>query len=205
MVFYPKLQAYITDLVSDLGQIPKERKTLLEHLSAYIVEKKGKPIHLNFICTHNSRRSHLSQIWAATAAAYHGLGNIQCFSGGTEATAFNPRALAAIQRAGFYIENPGGDNPHYLVHYSDEAAPLTCFSKVFNDPFNPATDFAAVMTCTHADQNCPFIPGATRISIPYLDPKAADDTPHESATYDERVKQIGREMFYVMATVTKRQ
>lgn len=140
----------------------------------------------------------MSQIWATTAATYYGIKNIRCFSGGTEATAFNPRAVKAMERAGFRIDNPGGTNPHYLVAFSDERSPIECFSKVYDDPFNPREHFAAVMTCSHANENCPFIPGAERISVTYEDPKVADDTPEESLKYNERVRQIGTEMFYAM-------
>lgn len=200
MHLYPELNAYLDELLPGIASIPQERKTLLTRLSTFIAHqrKEDKPVQLNFICTHNSRRSHISQIWAATAAAYFGIKGVQCFSGGTEATAFNPRAVAAMLRVGFKIENPGGDNPHYRVSFSADAPELECFSKVYDDPFNPKTNFAAVMTCSHADENCPFIPGATRISITYEDPKVADDTPEETTRYDERVRQIGCEMFFAM-------
>lgn len=203
MNFFPELKTYLETLLPEMERIPEDRKAQLARLSAYIADRRkdGKPVYLNFICTHNSRRSHMSQIWAATAAAYYDIKDMHCFSGGTEATAFNPRAVAAMQRAGFKIENPGGDNPHYPVRFSPGGPELECFSKVYDDPFNPKTDFAAVMTCSHADENCPFIPGATRISITYEDPKVADDSPQETARYDERVKQIGFEMFYAMAGV----
>ena len=203
MNLYPELKKFVDSILPEMDTIPDERKQVLRNLSAYILDRQvlNKAIYLNFICTHNSRRSHISQIWAATAAAYFGIGDTHCYSGGTEATAFNPRAVSAMQRAGFSIDNPGGDNPHYRVRYSVSAPFLECFSKVYDDPFNPDTDFAAVMTCSHADENCPFIPGATRISITYEDPKVADNTPEEQAKYDERVRQIGRELFFAMSHV----
>ena len=200
MAFYPALEQYIETLITDIDSIPDSRKELLHQLSQYISDKKkaGEAVHLNFICTHNSRRSHISQIWATTAAAHWGLTDVYCYSGGTESTAFNPRAVAAMERAGFWIENPGGDNPHYLVTFSDNGSHIECFSKVYDDKTNPSENFAAVMTCSHADENCPFIPGAQRISVTYEDPKVADDTPEETQRYDERVRQIGTELFYVM-------
>ena len=200
MTLYPALNQYLERLIPSIPDIPDSRKELLHTLSQYIIERKqqGTPVHLNFICTHNSRRSHISQIWAVTAAAYFDLDDIHCYSGGTEATAFNPRAVAAMERAGFWIENPGGSNPHYLVTFSENGKHIECFSKVYDDPFNPSTDFAAVMTCSHADENCPFIPGAKRIAITYEDPKVADDTPQEQERYDERVNQIGVELLYTM-------
>lgn len=202
---YPELSTYIESLVADMDAIPQERKNQLKKIALFVQTKKqsGEPANLTFICTHNSRRSHLSQIWAATAAAYYGIEDgINTYSGGTEATAFNPRAVAAIERAGFKVENPGGDNPHYRVTYADGAPQMECFSKKYDDPSNANENFAAVMTCSDADKNCPFIPGASlRVPIPYVDPKEADGTDQEAATYDERCKQIATEMFYIMSQV----
>ena len=203
MSLYPELEAYIRDRSSEIEQLPAERRERLQALIDYIRAQcdQGKTVALNFICTHNSRRSHLAQLWAATAAAHHHLGSITTFSGGTETTAFNPRAVAAIQRAGFRVADPGGDNPRYEVSYSSDVPAMVCFSKVFDDPSNPCEDFAAVMTCTDADQNCPVILGAKRLSLPYEDPKAADGTAEEAARYDERCRQIATEMLYVMSRV----
>lgn len=202
--FNPKLTSYISDIIQEADRIPEERKVLLKKLATYILKKqeKGESVNLTFICTHNSRRSHISQIWAATAAAWYGLNSISTYSGGTEATAFNPRAVSAMERAGFQMEDPGGDNPHYQVYFSEEASPVECFSKTFDDPFNPEKGFAAIMTCSDADENCPFIPGVElRLPLTYDDPKEADDTPQETSRYDERVRQIGREIFYAMQLV----
>ncbi len=203
MNLYTDLDIYIRTLIGEEQLIPPGRKQDLVKLSNYINSKqKDQSIALNFICTHNSRRSHLAQIWGAVAAAFYGLTPIQTFSGGTEATAFNPRAVAAMMRAGFHIQNPGGNNPHYQVSYGEGEPVLECFSKVYDDPFNPKTHFAAIMTCSDADDNCPFIPGTEmRLALTYEDPKAADDTPEEAQRYDERVRQIGREIFYAMRLV----
>ncbi len=185
--------------------IPADRKAQLDKLALYIKTQQstGQASKLVFICTHNSRRSHLSQIWAKTAAEYYGIGSaIEAYSGGTEATAFNPRAVAALERAGFTIEKPEGENPHYMVRFSEQTPALECFSKVYDQAPNPSEGFAAVMTCSQADKNCPSIPGAAvRVPIPYEDPKAADGTPDEAKVYDERSAQIASEMFYLMKRV----
>jgi arsenate reductase len=128
---------------------------------------------------------------------------METYSGGTEATACNLRAVAALKRVGFRIENPGGKNPHYRLHFSEDAKPLLCFSKKYDDPVNPREGFFAVMTCSEADENCPFIPGAKhRVPLTYRDPKEADGTPLESACYDGRCRQIATEMFYLMEQLT---
>jgi arsenate reductase len=204
---FKDLETYVNLISNTTAPGDKERKEALDDLADYIVEKKhaGKPVYFTFICTHNSRRSHLSQIWAQTFAAYYGLTDIHCFSGGTEATAFNHRAVAALKRAGFQIDNPGGNNPNYSVRFSKDAPPLICFSKTFADAPNPQKDFCAVMTCSDADKNCPFVPGADfRVPVPYVDPKEADDTPAEIARYDERTRQIAAEMRYVMRTAKQK-
>ncbi|MEM9835862.1 MAG: protein-tyrosine-phosphatase [Bacteroidota bacterium] len=197
---FPTLMETIDQLQDEAGLISADRQRVLQQLSTYVSAQR--PARLNFICTHNSRRSHLAQVWAAVAAHYYGMTHVETFSGGTEATAFNPRAVAALERAGFRVVDPGGENPRYLVHFSDDTAPLTCFSKTYDDSFNPATDFAAVMTCSEADENCPYIPGTNaRIALTYEDPKVADDTPAEASRYRERVQQIGREIFWAFAHV----
>lgn len=198
---YPKLKTYITQLESGFDSIPSERKEKLQEVTDYIRSKKesGETARLNFICTHNSRRSHLAQIWTATASHHYGIQNIETYSGGTEATAFNPRAVAAIKRAGFEVKDPGGENPRYEISFSDDAKPIICFSKKFDDDFNPDKNFAAIMTCSNADENCPFVPGAEfRKSITYVDPKEADGTDQEAEVYDERCRQIATEMFYMI-------
>lgn len=205
-MFYTTIKSFILALQKEEDQISADRKTKLVQLSEYIVKQleKGVPVRLNFICTHNSRRSHLGQIWAAVAADYFGIKEIQTFSGGTEATAFNPRAVAALQRIGFKIDSTGSENPRYELSYSDTEPPIIAWSKTFDDASNPKQGFAAIMTCSDADENCPFIPGADfRIPLTYRDPKEADGTPEEAARYDERARQIGRELIWMMALVAE--
>lgn len=201
---YPELKKYIQTIEDKGSTIPEERRTKLEAISDYIRKKveADEVANLNFICTHNSRRSHLCQIWAAVLADYFELDNIQAFSGGTKSTAFNPRAVEAIRQAGLKVDSPGGKNPRYKVYFDENKQPLICFSKAFDDPANPTRNFAAVMTCSNADRNCPYIPGAEqRFSIPYIDPKESDGTARETETYNERCQQIATEMFHLMSKV----
>jgi arsenate reductase (thioredoxin) len=201
----PNVKKTVVELISEFDQIPFERKKLLARLASFIESKasKGERTELNFICTHNSRRSHLSQIWAQTAANYYQIPNVICYSGGTEATAFNPRAVKAMSEAGFKIDKTTeGTNPVYEVRFSNAADPVLAFSKKYDADGNPKALFGAVMTCSHADQNCPIVFGAAeRFSITYDDPKDFDDTPQEAAKYHERVLQIGREMLYAFSLI----
>ncbi len=102
---YPELARYLNDRVKEFVAIPSDRKADLAKVADYVRKQlaKPEPARLTFICTHNSRRSHLSQIWAQVAAEYYGLDGVETYSGGTEATAFNPRAVAAMQRCGLKI------------------------------------------------------------------------------------------------------
>ncbi|MBL7965187.1 MAG: protein-tyrosine-phosphatase [Flavobacteriales bacterium] len=203
---HPDLQRYVSDrALPAMNTIPAERKESLNLIAAFVKERKAesKTADLTFICTHNSRRSHLSQVWAATAAWRFGLDHVRTYSGGTEATAFNPRAVAAIERAGFKVMKPEGKNPVYEVSFTEHHVAERCWSKKYDDPANPSKVFSAVMTCSEADKDCPIVFGALdRISLPYNDPKEADGTPEETARYDERCLQIAAEMFYVMQQVT---
>ena len=202
---HPALEKYIAARTTEFALIPGERKEQLAQIAQFVSTrtKSRQPVKLTFICTHNSRRSHLAQIWAQVAAIHFGLPEVHTFSGGAEVTAFNPRAIAALRRAGFDISNPepsAAGNPHYQVRYHSVAPPLECFSKTYSDSSNPDRDFCAVMVCSQADGACPLVPGsALRLAIPYDDPKAFDDTPAEAEKYDERSQQIAREMLYIFS------
>jgi protein-tyrosine-phosphatase len=205
---FVKLREYVAARTAEFDQIPDERKTQLGKLAVYLRTRlaEKKPARLTFICTHNSRRSHLAQIWAAAAASHYGVENVTTYSGGTEATAFNPRAVATIERAGFQTEiAQPGPNPRYSIRFDGSATPVVCFSKEYDHETNPAHDFCAVMVCTQADKSCPMVPGSDeRIALPYEDPKVADNTAAEAAQYDERCAQIGREMLFVFSKVSEK-
>lgn len=204
---FEEVAAFVEIRASEFDLIPAERKKQLELLSNYLRESQisGKTARLVFVCTHNSRRSHMSQLWAAVAAVHYGLKSVESFSGGTECTAFNPRAVAAMKRAGFQIEiEKAGTNPNYLVSFANHSKPQTCFSKVYSDTVNPDADFCAIMTCSSADKSCPTVPGAVkRIAIPFEDPKVADGTPEEASKYDERSSQICREILYAFSLASQ--
>lgn len=201
---FATITSFCDNLMLQLDEITFERKQLLQKISNYIQTKKDnqQPINLVYVCTHNSRRSHFGQVWADVAANYFGVKDVHTFSGGTEATTFNPNAVNALRKIGFDIK--GNDqtlNPTYIVKFADDAF-TTCFSKVYNHPLNPQQNFAAIMTCSDAEQNCPYIPGVElRIGTTYNDPKAFDNTPQQDAAYTERATQIALECLYVFSLV----
>jgi arsenate reductase len=201
----PTLRTTIKELAQQFDLISEERKVILSQLTDYVKQKNkiGQAADLNFICTHNSRRSQTAQLWAQTAAYYCEVKNVRCFSGGTEATSFNPRAVKSLREAGFDISIwKAGENPIYELKFSVQAPAVRAFSKTFNDPSNPKTDFVAVMTCSHADQNCPLVSGASkRIALTYDDPKDFDGTAQESEKYRECIQKIGREILYAFSQV----
>ncbi len=202
-----RLADYVAMRQSEFGQIPSDRQKELSEFADYVgqLSKSGQPVRLNFICTHNSRRSHLAQIWASVAAHHHGVDGIETYSGGTEGTAMNARVVAALTRAGIEVSSTSdvdATNPKYLVRFATDLEPLTCFSKAYDESPNPSADFCAVMVCSDADTNCPIVRGADkRFAITYIDPKVADGTPQEAETYDERCSQIAREMLYVFSLI----
>ena len=196
--------------------IREPRREVLRELARYISARhaSGLPALLVFICTHNSRRSHMAQAAAIAAAECVGVAPVLSFSGGTEATAFFPSAIKALRAAGFRIEaessvrsrqstaesgGPSRANPRYTVRTDEQSQGTLFFSKRFDDAANPASGFAAVMTCTDADEACPVVAGAgARIRLPYDDPKAFDDTPQADEKYQERLAEITRELLFAM-------
>lgn len=204
-----KVYQLIENTISDLkiNTISEERKLVLQPLINFIQEKVNadKDVNINFICTHNSRRSHLSQIWAQTMANFYGLKNVKTYSGGTEATAMFPKVVETLIKQGFKIEALSeAKNPVYAIKFNDNAQPIIGFSKKYDADFNPVSEFAAIMTCSHADGNCPFIAGAEkRIPITYEDPKLFDGTEQQSAKYQERSLQIATEMLYLFSQIKK--
>ncbi len=206
IALFPAITQFIEARKSEFRQIADSRKEELASLAEYVrgsLQDSGVA-KLTFICTHNSRRSHLSQIWAKVTADACGLSGVQTFSGGTEATAMNPRVVDSLRRTGFLIDadDSNDENPLYRVKYSDDVGPLECFSKVYDQPPNPTAGYCAVMTCSSADDACPIVPGCKlRLPIRYEDPKVADDSPDESSVYDERSRQICREMLFSMLQV----
>lgn len=205
-MLFPELEAFLDARAAEAGRIPDSRRPLLEALGRWVAARldAGEPARLVFVCTHNSRRSHLAMVAAAAAAVRAGLRGVETFSAGTEATACHPNTVAALRRAGYRVE-PTTDppNPRYRVLLGDGLPSLELFSKTLAHPSLPASGFLAVMTCAEADTGCPVVPGAAaRLALPYDDPKTADGTPDEAATYDARCAEITHELLWALTRAT---
>lgn len=198
---YPAL----SETIAQLQDVKEERKTVLEPLVRFIQQKVNtrQAVNLNFICTHNSRRSHLAQVWAQAAAACYGIRNVCCYSGGTEETALFPKVAETLAGQGFEVfKITSADNALYAIKHAGNALPVIGFSKKYDSPFNPVSEFAAVLTCSQADDSCPFIAGAEeRIPVTFEDPKSSDHTQWQSEVYAERSLEIASEMFHVFSSV----
>ena len=201
------LRGYVEEILDYILGVESERQAALAATAAFVRQKisRGDLAELVFICTHNSRRSHFSHVWADTAASFYGLASVRSYSGGTEVSACDARTVRALRRAGFSVVILAGKtNPHYLVQAHEHIPPLEIYSKLFSAEGIPTIQFAAMMCCSHVDDTCPTIAGsATRIALHYDDPKVADDTPNEAVRYDERCLQIGRDMFHLMSLVNQ--
>ena len=196
------LTEYVNQIVAELDEVPPERQEVLAPLADFVAARiaDGKTAEVTAICTANSRRSQFTQTWAHTAAVYYKLDAVRAYSSGTKATACNPRTVAALKRAGFVIDQVTlGENPEYELRLESDGEPLKLWSKTIDDPTNSQAGFAALMCCSSAAEACPRVDGASlRVPLLYNDPKQADGTPEEAAAYDERCRQIAREMFWVM-------
>lgn len=167
------------------------RWDVLEPIARAMAEriKSHGSVDLQFICTHNSRRSQMAHAWGHVYAAEWDL-PVRVFSGGTEATACATPTVEALIRAGF---TRVGSEPTVLQGPHGEPVALT--SKRFDDPMNASDGFLALMTCSDADENCPYIPHAlARFPLRYDDPKAFDGTDQEAAAYDATCDAVSQEL-----------
>lgn len=200
---FSEIESTINEL--NLKSITEDRKVILKPLIDFIQLKvsKKQEVRLHFICTHNSRRSHLSQVWAQTMAVFFNIQNVVCYSGGTESTALFPMIAETLMNSGFQVTTISEtNNPIYSIKYAENAHPIIGFSKKVDNNFNPKSEFAAIMTCSQADGDCPFIVGAEkRIPVTYDDPKVFDNTPQQALQYEERSLQIATELFYVFSQI----
>lgn len=189
----------------DAKQIPPARKTVLNELAHFVNSsiKNKADINLNFICTHNSRRSQFAQIWMQTLANFYGHNEITCYSGGTEVTAIYPMVLNTLTNQGFQINLiVEQQNAVFAIKSGKNNLPLIAFSKKYNDAFNPQSDYCAILTCDSADESCPVVHGAaSRFAMTYKDPKYADNTDTESEAYWTTSLTIANEMHYVLSLI----
>jgi arsenate reductase len=207
---YAAIQRTLGEFEGATESLPAERMARLRGIAEWIRRQReqGREAHLVFICTHNSRRSQFAQVWAQVAAHKNGLNDVRAWSAGTEATAVAGPVIETLEAQGFRMDGAGDFDiegnriqTEYLVNFDDAVSPVHLYSKTIDEPDNPAGDFAAIMVCSDADENCPFVPGAAvRFSLPFEDPKVSDGTADEAKTYFERSKEIAREMMVVMKT-----
>ncbi|MEM6470026.1 MAG: protein-tyrosine-phosphatase [Planctomycetota bacterium] len=201
MDWIPRVSAYVDRVVANLETITPTRRQLLSGVAEYISARisSGDNARLVFICTHNSRRSQMGEVFCRIAATYFQLPSIETASGGNEVTACHPHTLAAFERAGMQVNyGNASTNPMHEICFAHSEPVIRAYSKRFETVGTPDSPFAAMMCCDQADQNCPIIAGAeARFALQYSDPKVADGTDREPEVYDERCLEIATEMFAV--------
>lgn len=208
-MIFQQVQTLIQNHFLNFDNINEERKKDLDNLAKWIQQQLLQNRFLNtiVICTHNSRRSHLGQILLSLASDFYHVTGINAYSGGTEATAFNSRMVNALSEVGFRIDiNKESDNPIYSIAWGNSETQhlKNIFSKTYNDQVNPQANFLAILVCDSAAQNCPVVIGASkRVALTYKDPKDFDGTNQEKEAYQEKIFEMGTEIFYLLNQVTK--
>ena len=199
------LEKTLLELQTRASNVPKQVSTrrlqALDHVAQWIAsQSSAASIDITVICTHNSRRSHLGQVWLQAAAWQYEFDNLRTWSGGTEGTALYPSAAEALRTQGVELSQiTDRENPIYRIQLQSGQPPFDVFSKPYAHPSNPQSGFAAILVCNEANEACPIVSGAdARFSLPYVDPKISDGTAEESRIYQERSKEIGGEMFYII-------
>jgi len=188
-------------------KVEANRTKLLKKIALQIASelKENREVNLNYICTHNSRRSQLAQVWSSYATNYFKLPNIQSFSGGTAVTSFHRNTVKTLQEVGFKFQilEFSHQNPEYLISYENSLNPILGFSKLYFDE-HIKKPFIAITTCSNADENCPFIADAVqRFHLPFNDPKNFDNTLYKSEKYLETTKQIAGEIHFIFDLIKK--
>ena len=106
-------------LKKHLKNISSDREIALKAVAKAIyqdVKSSGKA-QVIFICTHNSRRSQLAELMLSHLLRLNNISHIYCYSGGTEATAFNHRMVKAVIDFGIPLLKYGPDsNPLYIAN-----------------------------------------------------------------------------------------
>ncbi len=200
-MLHPLLAAHLDQARQLRSAISDERRGVLAQIAAYVrqAQTELRPPQLVFVCTHNSRRSHLGQVWAQIAAHAHGLHSVRTYSAGTEVTACHPNTLTALESCGVQVyRGHEVNNPRAVLSYGPQLPTSFAWSKTIHDASLPQAGHCAVMVCGSADAKCPFLPNALRIGCTYVDPKVSDGTPEQAAIYLARSLQIACEMDLVM-------
>lgn len=197
---YPRISATLNEVLESIQAPDQARIEKLRPISEWI---KASEVNrsLMFVCTHNSRRSHMAQFWALAAAEFYDIPNIQTFSAGTEATAIHPHTVEALVECGFEITIPDmvSSNPVYTIRSGGLLPVVQGFSKKIDHESLPKSNFCAVLVCDEAAEACPFVPGASlRAPLSFRDPKESDGTPKRRTVYLNRSKEIAREMLWIM-------
>lgn len=187
-------------------EITFSRKTYLQPFINFLklnLKETNAVININFICTHNSRRSQLAQVWAQIAIAYFEIPGISCYSGGMEQTTVYTQITRTLANQGIEVIQLSAErNPIYALRYSDTSIPIILFSKVYFHSYNPQSEFISVMTCSQADEDCPLINGnSQKFSINYEDPKLYDGSNKEIEIYSNKSFEIASEMFYIFSKI----
>lgn len=200
---YPGLAGTIGYVLDTVAAPTAAREEKLLPLVNYLCNHPDSR-RLLFVCTHNSRRSHLAQCWAAAASVYYDVAGVEVYSGGTEVTALHLHTIDALLESLFEVrvKEEHASNSHYEILLGGHLPPVTGFSKTIDSPINPSSDFCAVMVCAEADEGCPFVAGAKeRVSLPYTDPKYSDRQPDRRKVYHKTSLEIAREMLWVFEKV----
>ena len=201
------LKEYIKTIFKNIDMgLEKNRKDKLVKLAQVIKRNHEQKniVKIIFICTHNSRRSQFSQVWAYISSLYFKLDFIKPFSGGTEIDTVNLNVINSLISSGLKIEKTHKGKAIYLLKSFKKDKGINLYSKVYNSKLNPSKHFIAIMTCSDADQMCPVIKGADKkVSLPYSDPRVADNTGLEKEVYNQTCSIIAKEMFYLMKQVKK--
>lgn len=182
------------------------RKPALRACAHAVVRRLARDgeVGLVAVCTHNSRRSQLAEVFLAAALAELSIDGVHVASAGTETTAVAPGIVHVLRSHGFSVS---GDhtlaNPRLRVEGHGILREL--WSKTLEEAIPALTggsEAVALMVCAGADASCPIVPGAAfKARVAYEDPKLSDGTPEEEGAYAKTAELIEAEMLFLVREI----
>ncbi|WP_196893237.1 low molecular weight phosphatase family protein [Aureivirga marina] len=189
-------------------EITNDRKETLNDIAKAVLDEylRNERVNLNFICSHNSRRSQFAQIWGNYAINFFSIPNMECFSGGTVVTALHRNTVKTLKEVGFRfdVKTFNHQNPEYLISYQDCKKPILAYSKLIEDQ-NNKSPYIAITTCNSIEKNCPlFTDCLAYFQLPYTDPKNYDYTALKNEKYNELNMNIASEMAFLFGYIASK-
>tara|TARA_Y100001949_G_C15986510_1_gene330879 strand:+ start:2001 stop:2567 length:567 start_codon:yes stop_codon:yes gene_type:complete len=169
----------------------QKRKKRLDNIASVINENLNKTRSIVFLCTHNSRRSQICEVWGKVFAEIYRK-KININSAGAFKTVVHSQVYESIVKCGLVVDNKKE------IFFDKKKFKLN--SKTIDSL--TMKNFIAVMTCSNAEKSCPNDPRSIRnIKMFFNDPRIYDETDKMSREYLNTTIYIAEELNYIFKNI----